>query len=100
MNLKQFTSVSTAMRGLHFSGPPEVRARRTGDPAERFAQALQFMEDGLWPQAYAQLAALADGGHRQSARIAMLFTSRGALLFGGSFKATSRQRECWLRAGE
>jgi hypothetical protein len=44
------------------------------------------------------LSELADEGHRQSARIALLFVQRGTVLFGGSFRASSRQRAGWQRA--
>jgi hypothetical protein len=76
-----------------------LRALRAPDRAQRFDEAMLLMEDGRWQSAFTRLAALADTGHPQAARIATVFVQRGALLFGGSFVASARQRECWQRAG-
>ena len=67
---------------------------------ERFERALTLMQGGRWPEAFDALAALADEGHAQSARLALLFVQRGTRLFGGSFAASGMQREAWRHAGE
>ena len=69
-------------------GPTEARTRR-------FEDAIQLLEEGLWQESFSQLAELADAGHPQAARIALLLVARGSVLFGGSFMATQTQRRAW-----
>lgn len=67
---------------------------------ERFEGALGLMQDGCWQDAFQALAALADEGHAQSARLALLFVRRGARLFGGSYAAGAGQRQAWAKASD
>ena len=99
MNVKHASPFTGAMPGTRFAGLDAPRAMPAPGRARHFDEAMLLMEDGSWQRAFTRLAALADTGHPQAARIAMVFVQRGALLFGGSFVASARQRECWQRAG-
>jgi hypothetical protein len=63
--------------------------------AARFGQALTLLEEGRWPQAFAELKALADGGHVSAARIALTMVKRGGLLFGGHYHASAQDLARW-----
>jgi hypothetical protein len=86
--------------GLAIARPDPSRAVRTIERARRFDEAMQLMEDGRWSASFKRLAELADDGHPQAARIALTFVKRGTSLFGGTFHASEKQRDCWQRAGE
>lgn len=94
MNVKHFAPFAAA----RVAEPDAPSTSLTDRRARHFDEAMLLMEEGLWQGAFTRLAALADTGHPQAARIAMVFVQRGALLFGGSFVASVRQRECWQRA--
>jgi len=68
------------------------------DPAaSRFAAAMQHYETNHWPQAYAAMAALADQGHPEAQRVALLMWHHGRALYGTSFSATAAQRQRWAQ---
>lgn len=100
MNIKPSAPFTGAMPGRRFAGLAASAAAPTVGRAQRFDEAMCLMEDGCWERAFTRLAELADAGHPQAARIAMVFVQRGASLFGGHFSASARQRECWRRAGQ
>jgi hypothetical protein len=83
---------------MHPIGPPQAAA--TFGRVERFERALELMQDGCWQEAFQALAVLADDGHAQSARLALLFVRRGARLFGGSYAASAGQRQAWAKASD
>jgi len=58
--------------------------------------AISHFVDSDWPRAFEQLVPLADQGHPEAARIALIMHQRGARLFGGSFPASATQRSHWL----
>jgi hypothetical protein len=60
-----------------------------------FDRAIEHFAHGRWSEAFAELVPLADAGHCEAARIAMLMTTRGPRLFGRSFPASPSQRERW-----
>jgi hypothetical protein len=95
MNVKH----AAPFTGARAAAPQAPRATPTGHRVRHFDEAMLLMEEGHWQGAFTRLAALADTGHPQAARIAMVFVQRGTSLFGGSFMASARQRECWQRAG-
>jgi hypothetical protein len=64
----------------------------------RFDDAMTLYEQCQWPEAFEQLAALADTGHPDAARIALLMAQRGTAMFGGRFDADPARRERWSRA--
>ena len=102
MNIKSFISVNGAMPRMRVTGVGAAGATSSTpaiDREQRFEDAMALMEAGDWKRAFTSLAQLADAGHPQAARIAMVFVRRGASLFGGTFSAGARQRECWLSAG-
>ena len=63
--------------------------------ADRFGQALQDMADGRWAEAYAQLAALADGGHAEATRVALVMARHGERLFGWHCPLAPQRRARW-----
>lgn len=65
-------------------------------PTVHFDVAMQHLENCQWPQAFERFAALADAGHDQAARIALLMQAHGTRLFGGRFTADASRRERWL----
>ena len=60
-----------------------------------FGRALGHLEAGAWAQAFAELSALANGGHAASARIALMMASRGGPLFGGHYRASAQDIARW-----
>jgi hypothetical protein len=78
-------------------------AAAAGSPAASEAaapglqHALQAMQQCRWQEAYEHLVALADDGHPQGARLALLFAQRGTRLFGGHYDATAAQQRAWSR---
>ena len=85
------------MFGLSIPRPDPSRAVRTIERARRFDEAMQLMEDGRWSASFKRMAALADDGHPQAARIALVFVKRGTSLFGGTFRASAEQCAGWER---
>jgi hypothetical protein len=63
-----------------------------------FDTAIEHFAHGRWADAYEELATLADAGHREAARIALLMATRGPRLFGRGFAASPRRRERWQEA--
>ena len=61
-----------------------------------FDAALLQLEQCHWPQAFERFAALADTGHPEAARIALLMQAHGARLFGGRHGAPIDRRVRWL----
>ena len=101
MSIKHFLAFDRAEFEATTHEAGAFRSRRRGDrSSQRFDEAMTLMEDGRWQQAFARLAELADAGHPQAARIAMLYVQRGTSLFGGHFSASARQREFWQRASD
>lgn len=100
MSSRQFPSYADVMSCIRVAHSDVARAKRGNTRAQRFDEAMKLMEDGRWRHAFTCLAELADIGHAQAARIAMLFVQRGSLLFGGSFRASAQQRASWQRVGD
>jgi hypothetical protein len=61
----------------------------------RFEEAMRAYETQHFPLAYSMLVGLADEGHAESARIALLMTHYGRQLYGIYFGATVAQRGTW-----
>lgn len=79
------------------TGPDRARARAALDP-QRLQAALEAMQQSRFADAFAQLAPLADEGHPQAARMALLFAQRGTRLFGGRYEASDARQRAWRRA--
>ena len=83
------------------SGLGSAAGRQAPDStSRRFLQAMETLETGHWSEAFGLLAALANGGHAPSARIALMLARCGTSLFGGSFAASRREQAYWQRIGE
>ena len=64
---------------------------------DEFGAAMQNYDDCRYAIAYVGLAGLADGGHAEAARIALLMVRYGPQLYGGQWSASSYQIENWMR---
>lgn len=64
---------------------------------DRFDAALRLYHDSHYAAAYERLAELADGGHAESARIALLMLRFGPSLYGSHWSATALQSQRWLQ---
>ena len=75
--------------------PHWLTAPLADDDADRFGQALAAYANNDWAQAYAILGALADEGHRESARLALQMARHGQRLFGLRFELSTRRQAFW-----
>ncbi len=89
--LLQLTRVGTRLRP-HAA----VSAERPASVASEFDQAMTWYEKQQFALAYAAMAGLADDGHPEAARIALLMRAHGTRLFGGSYPASAERRARWL----
>jgi hypothetical protein len=64
---------------------------------EAFDAALELYHVGHYSSAYGRLAALADEGHAEAARIALLMFRYGPQLYGSAWSASPDQVERWSR---
>ena len=62
---------------------------------ERFADAMALYRDGRYSAAYGHFATLADGGHADAARIALLMVRFGPQLYGVPWSASDYQVARW-----
>ncbi|MES2958755.1 MAG: hypothetical protein V4792_11235 [Pseudomonadota bacterium] len=71
------------------------------DPVETraalFAHALRDYERQHFDAAFRALSGLADQGHAEAARIALLMSAHGPRLYGLRFAVDEPQRERWLQ---
>lgn len=81
-----------ASPGASASAPPDTQA---ADAA--FAQAMADYEQSHWPQAFEALSALADQGHGEAQRIALLMWRHGPQLYGLRLQASAEQRQRWAQ---
>ena len=100
MTTNESSSYADARRGTWIASRDASLATASTERTRRFGEAMRLMEDGHWRQAFTRLAELADVGHPQSARIALLLVRYGTRLFGGSFRASAQQLESWQRASD
>ncbi len=63
---------------------------------DRFEAAMQLYHDGRYAASYTRLAELADTGHAESARIALLMLRFGPSLYGTRLTAPPQQVNRWL----
>lgn len=84
-----FITCLGAGRALAAPGPEVV--------PEDFGQAVELYRDCRWAAAYGRFARLADAGHAESARIALLMLWHGRRLYGSEWSAPSAQIERWSR---
>ena len=93
------STLQHAMSGVQSARRSDSGAVHVNERARRFDEALRLMQEGHWPLSFACLAELADTGHQQAARLALLFVKRGSFLFGSSFHASDQRRAGWERCG-
>jgi hypothetical protein len=70
-------------------------ARRNDTPGARLRAAMETYQAQMWPQAYAELAALADAGDPSAARVAAMMARQGPLLFGQRFEVSPERLARW-----
>jgi hypothetical protein len=66
------------------------------EDADTFARAMRAYAHDHYPQAFADLASLADSGHGEAARIAWLMHRYGLRLYGGRFEVEPGRAGRWL----
>ena len=86
-------------RGIARSRDRIPAATRTTAPSA-FDSAIEHFAHGRWTAAYEELVPLADAGHPEAARIAVLMATRGPRLFGQAFTASPAQRERWQEVAD
>jgi hypothetical protein len=72
--------------------------RRAQADSADFAEALRLYQAQRWSAAYGRFVTLADRGHADSARIAMLMLLYGRELYQTEWSAAPSQIEQWERA--
>jgi hypothetical protein len=65
--------------------------------AALFAEAMQLYRSSRWSAAYGRFMKLADDGHADSARIALLMLRHGRDFYGAEWTAASSQVTAWER---
>ncbi|HEY9022786.1 MAG TPA: hypothetical protein VIP05_00710 [Burkholderiaceae bacterium] len=70
-------------------------APRSETPGARLRAAMEVYESQAWPEAYAQLSALADAGDPAAARVAAMMARQGPLLFGQRFDVSPERLARW-----
>ena len=100
MSTSRFHSFDFAMGRSRVPGRGAVGSTDTDERERHLVEAMRLLEGGQWQQAFKRLAELADAGHPQAARIALLLVRRGSRLLGGSFRAGMQQRQCWMQASD
>jgi hypothetical protein len=92
--LTQGLSVGTVAMAVMMGVPSE--GRETPDDA-RHRTAMAAYQAGRWSEAYVALAALADAGDADAARVAGMMVRQGPLLFGQRFEASPERQAAWAR---
>jgi len=65
-----------------------------------YRQALEFYGDGHWSAAFGRFAALAERGHPDAARIALMMVRYGPELYRSAWTVTPGQLVRWQEAAE
>jgi hypothetical protein len=66
------------------------------NPEQAFDEALALYRQGSWSSAYGRLSALADKGHAESARVALLMLRHGSKMHGNDWGASQAQINQWM----
>jgi len=72
--------------------------QRDNTPGARLRTAMQTYQARMWPQAFAQFAALADAGDPAAARVAAMMARQGPRLFGQRFEVEPQRLARWDQA--
>jgi hypothetical protein len=62
-----------------------------------FTAAMTKYKQGQWPNAYGRFVALADHGHPEAARIALIMLRHGVKMYGSDWGASPTQIEQWTK---
>jgi hypothetical protein len=62
-----------------------------------FTQAMEQYRQGKWSSAYGHFSELADHGHAEAARIALVMVRHGARMYGTNWGASQPQIKHWMR---
>ena len=73
-----------------------VNAQPDADTKTHFDEAMSLYEQCQWTPAFEQLVNLANGGHAEAARVALMMSRYGPALYGSQFATNAWQRERWL----
>ena len=65
-------------------------------PDAQFNEAMDLYSLGKWAAAYGRFASLADKGHAEAARIALLMLRHGSKLYGHTWGASQPQINQWM----
>ena len=97
---RRLAAHALTISSLTFMIPGPVRNAGEGTEAQRnrFELAMSRYERCHWQQAFTLLAMLADEGHAQAARTALLMHSHGPTMYGLEFAAAPERRGRWLSA--
>lgn len=68
------------------------------DTDDAFVAAMRAYDAGRYAFAYGRLAALADAGHPEAARVALMMLRFGPRLYGSEWSASTGQIDRWLAA--
>lgn len=66
-------------------------------PETAFTEAMTQYKQGKWPAAYGRFAELADQGHPEAARIALIMLRHGVSMYGSDWGASQPQIEQWTK---
>jgi hypothetical protein len=62
-----------------------------------FTEAMTQFKQGQWSGAYGRFAALADHGHPEAARIALVMLRNGETMYGSKWGASQPQIDKWMK---
>jgi hypothetical protein len=79
------------------AGPADAAAASS---TARFAEALQLYRSGRWAAAYGRFVKLADRGHADAARMALMMLRHGPDLYDTEWAATPEQVAVWTRVAD
>lgn len=88
--------LSACLAGSLLAQASNSRADEAALPDPLMHQALAAYEVNHWQKSFAAMGALADAGHADAARVALLMTRHGSALFRERFEVTPARRLQWL----
>lgn len=94
-NLTRRCTVATLLATVLASGPAFAQGNASS-LALGFEAAVRDYEAQRFGKAFDTLALLADSGHAEAARIALLMSAQGPRLYGRRFELHPQRRERWL----
>ena len=80
-----------------FSTATAATAADAAKSETAFTEAMEQYEQGKWSGAYGRFVALADHGHPEAARIALLMQRHGVKLYGSDWGASQPQVDRWTK---